>query len=90
MRVVRGIAERQGNARLEFLRDHVFQAVGLGMHLVPRIPQHLRQVGFDQAMVADDLQSHLAAGGSQFHAVVFLVNQQGWRGGGHLLNHAGG
>ena len=56
MRVVRRVAERAVDPRLELLREHVLEAVGLVVDVVDVEAERLREVELDQPVVADDLE----------------------------------
>ena len=71
--IARGMAERGVDARLEGLGEVVLEALGLGVHLVPREPERLHEVQLEQPVVADDLERGLRPGVGERHAVVALV-----------------
>ena len=60
MRVMGGKAERGVDPRLQLLRERVFEAVGLGMHLIDRHAERLCEVLLEQPVVADHLHRRLA------------------------------
>jgi hypothetical protein len=89
MRIELGVAELGGDALFEALRDEMFEAFGLLMHLVPGIVEDLMEESFDEAMVANDLESSLLSGFGERYAVVLLVDDK-WRLlRGELLQHVG-
>ena len=55
MRVVRREPERAVDARLELLRDHVLEPVGLVVDVVDVDAERLREVELEQPVVADHL-----------------------------------
>jgi len=85
VRVVRREAERTVDARLELLRDHVLEPVGLVVHVVDVEPEGLGEVELDQAVVADHLERDLLARRRQPGAAVGLVLDQPERS--ELLDH---
>ena len=62
VRVDRGVAELRGDQFLEVVGEHVLEHLGLGVHAVPRHPQHVGQVALEQAVVADHLERDAPAG----------------------------
>ncbi len=73
MRVVRGIAERAVDLRLQLFGDDVLEPLGFVVNGVDVQAQRLRQVQLQQPVVADDLQRDLLAGAGQRHATIRLV-----------------
>src|SRR5450759_1714025 len=88
VRVELGPAEEIEDALLHSLRDHVLEALGLVVHLVPAVAQHLDEEHLQQAVMAHQLQSHLAALAGQLLALVSVVLDQALRGeaGDHLAD----
>ena len=64
-----GLAELGRDQQLELLGDVVLEHLGLLMDPVARHPQRLRQIGLDQAVVADHLERDPLAGGRQRDAL---------------------
>ena len=87
MGVVGRVTERVGDALLEAFGDGVFEPLGLVMHFVPRVPQCLLEIGFQEAVVADHLQCHPATGAGESHAPIALMLYQSQ--GGEPLDHPG-
>src|SRR5581483_3645533 len=85
VRVVGGEAERAVDPRLELLRDHVLEPVGLGVDRVDVQAQRLRQVELEQAVVADHLHGDALARLRQPRAAVRHVLEQAERR--ELLHH---
>lgn len=85
-----GVAELGGDALFEALGDEVLEALGLLVDLVPGVVEDLVEEGFEEAMVADDLEGALAACAGELDAVVFAIENHGRLGGGELLEHVGG
>ena len=56
VRVDGRVAERRVDPRLELLREDVLEPVGLGVHLVERHAERVREVALEQAMVAQHLE----------------------------------
>ena len=67
------IAQFPRDAIFQPLRDVVLQAFALIVNLVPRVVEEIMQETFQQAVMAENLQSAHLARGSQTHSVVFLV-----------------
>ncbi len=70
MRVVRGVAERAVDPRLELVGEDVLEPVGLRMDGLDRDPERLGQVELEQPVMADDLERDPLPGGSQVDAAV--------------------
>ena len=62
VRVDRRVAELRGDQLLEVVGEDVLEHLGLGVHAVPRHPQHLGQVALEQAVVADHLERDAPSG----------------------------
>jgi hypothetical protein len=73
VRIVRRIAERLVDPRLELLGEHVLEPVGLVVDLVDVDPERLREVELEQAVVSDHLERHLLAVRRQGDAAVGRV-----------------
>ena len=70
MRVDGRIAEGLVDPRLELLREHVLEPVRLGVNLVERHPERVRQVALEQAMVPQHLERAQPPLVGQHHAAV--------------------
>jgi len=57
----------------ELFRDVMFEVFGFFVQLFPRVPHHLLEVEFQQAMVTDDLQCNLFARARKCDPFVRLV-----------------
>ncbi len=57
-----GMAKFGGDAFFKAFGDEVFEALGFLVDLVPGVAEDLVEKGFEQAMVADDLESAFFAG----------------------------
>jgi hypothetical protein len=79
VRVVRREAERAVDPRLELLRNHVFEAVGLVVDGVDGQAERLRKVELEQPVMADHLDGDALAGVAQPCAAIGLVLEQAER-----------
>src|SRR6266571_2387854 len=88
MRVQLRPAEQLEDSSFHPLRDHVLEALGLVVDLVPRVAQHLDQEHLEQAVVADELEGDLPAFLCQLLAAVPVVLDQALGGepGDHLAD----
>ena len=86
VRVVRRVAERGVDPRLELLGEDVLEPVGLGVHLVERHAEGVRQEQLEQPVVAKHLERDAAARLGQRHAAVGRAFDEPV--GGELLRHA--
>ena len=69
-------AEELEDAGLHRLGDHVLEALGLLVDLVPAVAEGLGQVHLEQPVVADHLQRHRLPRGRQRGAPVAIVGDQ--------------
>jgi hypothetical protein len=76
VRVERRIAQRSGHAVDQLVRRGVLQPLGLGVHAVPRIAEHRREVALDDAVAAQRAQRGAAPRVGEPHAAVALVLEQ--------------
>ena len=76
VRVELGMAELGGDALLEALGDEVLEALGFLMDFVPGVVEDFVEEGFDEAVVADDLEGALLSGLRELDAVVLLVDDE--------------
>ena len=76
MGIARRVAERGGDAGFELVGDVMLEALGLGVDLVPLVAERFGQIELQQAVVADDAQGDLFAGGGQRHVAVARVLHQ--------------
>ena len=85
VRVVRRVAERRVDPRLELLREHVLEPVGLGVHLVERHAEAVRQEQLEQPVMPQHLERDAPARLGQRHAAVRHAHDEPV--GGELLRH---
>ena len=85
---VLGVAEGAVERRLELLRQHVLEPLGLDVHAVPGQAQRLGQVQLQQPVMAHQLDGDALAGVGQLGAVVALMLDQAHLG--QLLDHGRG
>ena len=86
-----GPAEQLEDALLHPLRDHVFEPFRLVVDLVEAVPEDADQEHLEKAMVADQLQTDLAALARQLLTAIAVVLDEALRGQpGHHLAHAWG
>ena len=78
--IVRGIPQGLGDTLLEFFGDYMLQAIRLFVYLVPVVAQHLVEIHFEQAVMAQYLEGYLFTLGRQDYTTMLLIFQQ-WRGG---------
>ena len=76
MGIVARLAELLGDQQLEVLGDVVLEHLGLLVDPVLRHPERLREVGLDQAVVADHLKRDALPGARQHHSLVEGVLDQ--------------
>jgi hypothetical protein len=89
VRVAGGVTELGGDAGLKFFRDEVLEAFGFVVQLVECVAEDFEEEGFDEAVVAHDLQRAAAAGGREPDAVATLVLDERTVLGSKLLQHVG-
>ncbi len=87
VRVGVGIAQLGGNPVFQPLGDEMLQALGLLMHLVPRIAEKLVQKSLEQPMVAQHLEGPHFSGIGQAYAVMLLIFHECGASRGKLLKH---
>jgi hypothetical protein len=76
VRIVRRLAELRGDSFLEPLGDVVLEALGLGVHLLPRDAEMLDEEELEQPVMAQHLERGGGAARRQNDAVVRLVLDQ--------------
>ena len=85
MRIVRRIAERAIDPRLELFRDHVLEPFRLVMDVVHVQSERLGEVELEQAVVANDLERNLFARARERDPAIRLVSGEAQ--GRELLHH---
>ena len=85
MRVVRREAERRVDPRLELLREHVLEPVGLGVDLVERQAERVGEEELEQPVMAQHLERDTPAGLGERDAAVRHADDEPV--GGELLRH---
>jgi hypothetical protein len=85
MGVVRRIAERRVDARLDLFRKRVLEPVGLGVNGIDLESECLGEVLLQQPVVPDHLDRDLPARGGEDRAAVALVADEAE--GGEPLQH---
>ena len=70
VRVVRRVAERAVDPRLELVGEHVLEPVGLRMDGLDRDPERLRQIQLEEPVMADDLERDSLSRRSEIDAAV--------------------
>ncbi len=76
MRIDDRVPEKGRDAILELVGQNVLEDLGLVVDRVPRHAQRLREVGLEQAVMADDLEGDLATGRGQVGAPVGGVGDE--------------
>ena len=76
VRIVRRMAELGRDQRLQLVREHVLEHLGLLVDTVPRHAERLGQEELEQPVVADHLQRQPRAGLRQPDAAIALVRDQ--------------
>lgn len=71
------IAKLGGDALFEALADEMLEALGLVVDLVEGVIEDLEEEGFEEAMVAEDLEGAETAGFGEADAAVALVVHKG-------------
>ena len=71
-----GLAQQLEDALLHAFRDHVLEALGLVMHLVPGVAQDADQEHLEEAVVTNELEGNLAALARELLAAVPVVLHQ--------------
>ena len=81
-------AEELEDASLHGLGDHVLEALGLLMDLVPAVAEHLDQEHLEQPVMAHELERDLSAFACQLLAAIPVVLDQslGIQSGDHLAH----
>jgi len=85
MRIARRMSKCCCDPVLDFLREGMFQPVGLVMHPVPRDAEGFVKVGLEESMVPHDLEGGYPASPCQLDPLITLVLDVS--AGGQLLDH---